>query len=86
MQILYVPFFFIELYLTPKAYKYGYSHKSGEIRVAFVHGNSGMRHKLNGGVILGSSDAARSYAMYSTNSETDWTNDFHIFSVQWLPS
>lgn len=69
----------------PKTHEYGLSHKSGEIRIAFMAGNDGMRHKLYGGVILGSSDKGRTHAMYSIDDEKDWSDDFHTFSFKWFP-
>lgn len=72
------------MYLVPKNQEYGLLfHKSGEIVVAFLPGNDGLRRKLYGGVILGHTDRARTYAMYSTQEDKDWSDDFHVYTVKW---
>lgn len=77
---------FSELYLTPKKYEYGTEdYASGQIRIAFVPGNADLCKKLQGGVILGTSDEARKYGLRESISETNWNDDFHIFTAIWRP-
>lgn len=64
---------------------YGSGYNSGEMRIAFSFGNADLRKKLFGGVIFGSSDKARLHLMKSTQSEQDFTDDFHLYTLKWEP-
>lgn len=64
---------------------YGSEYKSGEMRVALTFGNEGLRQKLHGGVILGSSEKARSFGLKVIEKSEDLSSDFHIYSLKWQP-
>lgn len=75
-----------QIFLNPKKREYGRGYESGQIRIAFLPGNSHKSTKLYGGVILGSSLGGRSYAMKSVDAPTgSWSDDFHDFTVKWEP-
>ncbi|XP_066149676.1 beta-1,3-glucan-binding protein-like [Euwallacea fornicatus] len=74
-----------ELFLNSENEEYGSGYESGQIRVAFLGGNEDTNKKLQGGLILGNSLAARKYAMKSIDQYQSWTNEYHNFSVLWKP-
>ncbi|KAF2893394.1 hypothetical protein ILUMI_12788 [Ignelater luminosus] len=74
-----------ELFLKPKNNMYGLGYESGLLRIAFVPGNDDMSQQLSGGCVLGQTFVARNYAIKSVRSEKRWTNDFHVFKVEWKP-
>lgn len=75
----------LELFLKPKNSVYGLGYKSGLLRIAFVPGNDDMSGQLSGGCVLGETLVARNYAVKSVQSVKHWTNDFHVFKVEWKP-
>ncbi|XP_066246310.1 beta-1,3-glucan-binding protein-like [Euwallacea similis] len=74
-----------EIFLNPESGEYGSGYESGQIRIAFLGGNEDTNKKLQGGLVLGDSPAARKYAMKSIDKYQSWTDDYHNFSVLWKP-
>jgi hypothetical protein len=75
-----------ELYLNPVNEEYGPGYASGQIRIAFSGGNEDLCRDLRGGCILGSSPAARNYAVKNiVKNSGSWSDDFHKFIVIWKP-
>lgn len=75
-----------ELFLQPVEFAYGLEYDSGQMRVAFSAGNTGLGNELQGGIILGTSEEARRYGMRkSINDEGAWSDDFHVYSLYWTP-
>ncbi|GJQ68275.1 GNBP3 [Trypoxylus dichotomus] len=73
-----------ELFLTPKKFEYGTQEfSSGEIRVAFLAGNSQLDKELHGGIMLGVSDEARQFGLRQLKRDNSWNDDFHVFSTIW---
>lgn len=72
-----------ELYLIPRHHEYGLEYDSGQMRVAYLPGNADLGKKLYGGVILGSTAAARSHYMSFIEGQTNWNNDFHVYQLKW---
>ncbi|XP_063910735.1 beta-1,3-glucan-binding protein-like [Zophobas morio] len=75
-----------ELYLNPLNEPYGPDYASGQIRIAFLPGNEHLNKNLQGGCILGSSQAGRNYGMKTIKTDTGtWGDDFHVFTLIWKP-
>ncbi|KAK5642300.1 hypothetical protein RI129_008467 [Pyrocoelia pectoralis] len=74
-----------EISLAPKSEIYGPQYDSGRIRIAMVYGNRELSNDLYAGGVLGSSDAARNYALKKIFSYNHWTDNFHVFRVEWRP-
>ncbi|KAJ8930602.1 hypothetical protein NQ314_016572 [Rhamnusium bicolor] len=74
-----------ELYLNSVNDDYGLNYDSGQIRIAFTPGNANLNTKLEGGIILGSNAASRSYGIKSVEKRTSWTNEYHRFGLNWKP-
>lgn len=74
-----------ELYLNSVNDNYGPNYDSGQIRIAFTSGNADSNKILHGGLILGSTTAARSYGMKTIEKHTSWCDEFHRFAVNWKP-
>ncbi|XP_044766626.1 beta-1,3-glucan-binding protein-like isoform X2 [Coccinella septempunctata] len=72
-----------ELYLNPKREEYGGNYQSGQIRIAFLPGNSEFSKVVYGGCILGESNSGRSYGMKTFRRTSSWSNGFHRFAVEW---
>ncbi|CAG9855841.1 unnamed protein product [Phyllotreta striolata] len=76
-----------EIYLNPLHSVYGHSnYESGQIRIAFSPGNSDQNKLLQGGVVLGQSNAARDYGIKKVEAFENWSDDFHKFVVNWQPN
>ena len=77
---------FPQLFLESTGSLYGKTNlESGQMRVAFTRGINGT---LLGGVLLAATEPLRTAKMCSYNyaSNTEWRNDFHVFSLDWRPS
>ncbi|KAJ8944326.1 hypothetical protein NQ318_016133 [Aromia moschata] len=74
-----------ELYLNSDNDDYGLDYDSGQIRIAYAPGNEDLSKILEGGVILGSSIAARKYGIKTIEKHTSWANEYHRFGVIWKP-
>ncbi|KAK9891864.1 hypothetical protein WA026_017352 [Henosepilachna vigintioctopunctata] len=72
-----------ELYLNPKDEEYGSFYQSGQIRVAFLPGNTELSKTVYGGCVLGVSNEGRNYAMRSSRKGSSWSDTFHTFTVEW---
>ncbi|XP_045462189.1 uncharacterized protein LOC123672218 [Harmonia axyridis] len=72
-----------ELYLNPKNEEYGENFQSGQIRIAFLPGNSEFSKVVYGGCILGTSNGGRTYGMKTIRRTNSWSDDFHRFGVEW---
>nr|XP_022908352.1 beta-1,3-glucan-binding protein-like [Onthophagus taurus] len=72
-----------ELYLTPKKFSYGSGFNSGEMRIAFVLGNEHLNGALCGGLILGDDEKGRNFALKKIIKNINWSDDFHIFGLEW---
>lgn len=83
MSIDIITIFVSELYLNPKSEEYGENYQSGQIRIAFLPGNSEMSKVMYGGVILGASNSGRSYGMKTIRKTNGWSNEFHRFIIEW---
>uniref|UniRef100_A0A6P7GA73 Beta-1,3-glucan-binding protein-like n=1 Tax=Diabrotica virgifera virgifera TaxID=50390 RepID=A0A6P7GA73_DIAVI len=73
------------LYLNPSAETYGKYYASGQMRIAYIEGNTGANHILKGGVILGDSEPARNYYMMNTTKDSSWADTFHKYRLEWRP-
>ena len=74
-----------EINLVPRGEVYGPDYASGRIRIAFLHGNSEFNHDLYAGCKMGNWDSARNYTMKKIYSDSPWTDDYHVFRVEWNP-
>ncbi|XP_044256880.1 beta-1,3-glucan-binding protein-like [Tribolium madens] len=75
-----------QLFLNPVNEEYGPDYASGQIRIAYLPGNKAMARKLYGGCVLGSSPAARNYALKKIEkNEGSWSDDYHKFTAIWKP-
>ncbi|KAF5294929.1 hypothetical protein FQR65_LT10641 [Abscondita terminalis] len=72
-----------EITLVPRSEVYGPGYDSGRIRIAFTGGNDDFNEYLMAGCNLGETTAGRAYGMKQIYSSKRWTNDFHVFRVQW---
>lgn len=75
---------FPQLFLESSANFYGkHNLGSGQMRIAFTKGQNGP---LSGGVLLGDRDPFRLLKMCSSPSTEQWSEDFHTYTLNWLPS
>ncbi|KAF5298988.1 hypothetical protein FQA39_LY11620 [Lamprigera yunnana] len=74
-----------EISLIPKSNYYGPGYDSGRLRIAFVPGNNDLSNYLYAGCNLGDSMAARNYGMKKLYSKQLWTDDYHVFKLEWKP-
>ncbi|KAL3274986.1 hypothetical protein HHI36_019760 [Cryptolaemus montrouzieri] len=72
-----------ELFLNPKNSEYGDYYSSGQIRIAFIPGNSVFSKVLYGGCILGASNGGRSHGMRSIRRVNGWSRTFNRYTVEW---
>lgn len=76
---------FLEIYLNAERQEYGPHYESGQMRIAFVIGNLNENAILHSGVVLGDNLAARNYGDRFFQKSKYWSNDFHKYTLQWLP-
>ncbi|XP_022904413.2 beta-1,3-glucan-binding protein-like [Onthophagus taurus] len=74
-----------QLYLTPKRFFYGSGYNSGEMRVAYTLGNMNLNNELSGGLILGDDESGRNYAIRKYSKNENWSENFHVFGLEWRP-
>lgn len=70
--------------MTPRKYRYGPGYQSGDIKIAFLPGNTNLSNVLYGGITLGHKPEARKYGLrHILKFEEDWNDDFHVYSMKW---
>ncbi|XP_055376828.1 beta-1,3-glucan-binding protein 1-like [Condylostylus longicornis] len=75
---------FPQIFLEPASYNfYGKNdYQSGQMRIAFTEGNNTCN--LKGGLLLNSNEPFRSIKLCQKQCETTlWSNEFHIYSLNW---
>ncbi|XP_047998772.1 beta-1,3-glucan-binding protein-like [Leguminivora glycinivorella] len=76
---------FTEILLEPFLKKFGInSRNTGILKIASAHGNANLNKKLYGGPVL---DSRCHDALLVTKPESDtpWSDDFHVYSAKWTP-
>lgn len=58
------------------------NYDSGQMRVAFTRGRN---TELHGGVLLSAREPFRSVKMCTNPDNTKWSNDFHVYTLEWTP-
>lgn len=86
-----------ELYLEPKGYTYGDGYKSGRIWLAYSRGNVDLQTAdtnaqigntvLYSGAVLSDTEPERTHSIVTVNSDSEsfWSDDFHVFTLIWSP-
>ncbi|XP_055845362.1 gram-negative bacteria-binding protein 3 [Episyrphus balteatus] len=83
------PWVFPQLFLDPVNTRYGSkNYQSGQMRVALSRSSGGdLANELFGGVIINAEEPFRNEKMCKrSGSPIDWSADFHVFTLEWLPS
>lgn len=83
------PWVFPQIFLDPVDTRYGLkNYQSGQMRIALSRNNGGdLTSELYGGVIVNAEEPFRNEKMCKrTGSPIDWSADFHIFTLEWLPN
>lgn len=78
-----------QLFLEPVDSRYGSkNYQSGQMRVAFSRSSGGDSvNELFGGVILNAEMPFRNVKMCKrTGPPVDWSADYHVYQVEWLPN
>ncbi|KAB0798120.1 hypothetical protein PPYR_09113 [Photinus pyralis] len=74
-----------QLQLRSKSDYYGPDYDSGLIQIAFAPGNARNNKVLSGGCVFGESVFARNYGVRTIQSTKEWSQNFHIFKLEWRP-
>ncbi|XP_012259435.2 beta-1,3-glucan-binding protein-like [Athalia rosae] len=81
--------------LKPVAETYGSGYQSGQLRVASVNGNADLRditgvnvgnRVLQAGAVISPVGPIRSDTMSEKSANNLWSDDYHIFEINWTPN
>ncbi|XP_063366345.1 beta-1,3-glucan-binding protein-like [Cydia amplana] len=74
-----------EILLEPFLKKFGInSRNTGILKIVSARGNANLNKKLYGGPVL-DSRCHDALLVTKPESETAWSNDFHVYSAKWTP-